>query len=54
MNKSNTAIIIKFNEKINDKNLTENNKNNLWKAKKKITQNKRFYILILFLEMSVK
>ena len=34
VNKSNTAIIIKFNWKINDKNLTENNKNKLWKLKK--------------------
>ena len=33
VNKSNTAIIIKFNKKINDKNLTENNKSNLWKVK---------------------
>jgi len=55
----NTAIIIiiKFNLKsnVNNKNLTENNKNNLWKVKKKkITQNKRFSILIPFLEMSEK
>ena len=54
VNKSNTAMIIKLNEKINDKNLAENNKSNLWKVKKKIAQNKRFYILIPFLEMSVK
>ena len=54
VNKSNTAIIIKFNKKINDKNLTENNKNNLRKVNKKKTQNKRFYYLIPFLEMSVK
>jgi hypothetical protein len=36
------------------KTLTENIKNNFWKVKKKITQNKRFYILIPFLEMSVE
>jgi hypothetical protein len=35
VNKSNTAMIVKFNKKINDKNLTENNKSNLWKVKKK-------------------
>ena len=27
-------MIIKFNWKINDKNLAENNKSNLWKVKK--------------------
>ena len=35
VNKSNTAIIIKLNKKINDKYLTENNKSILWKVKKK-------------------
>ena len=34
VNKSDTAMIIKFNWKINDKNLAENNKSNLWKVKK--------------------
>ena len=53
VNKSNTAIIIKFNKKINDKNLTENNKSNLWKVKK-INNTKQMILYIPFLEMSVK
>jgi hypothetical protein len=37
---------------INDENLTENNKKITCGNLKKITQNKPFYILIPFLEMS--